>query len=270
MRSPFLWLTLSGCLLLLAGLWGGGRSSDRRAPPEGQGRALARISPVSGSAELRRGHRTTVITRAIAGHRMDTVSTSDDGEALIAFENGEEIRLLASSRLTIDKEAGRPLIILKAGDFLPEKILESDATARVLRDGVRRRLAEDQTVRRPVAAAPESPPTTTPRKATRPAPQAATKVERLTAEYIQDVLKSNRGLFFKCYTQLLQRQPGTHGDATLTLSIDATGRIRTADVASTQIPDPEFRGCLTTAAKRVEFKAFAGEPVQAMFPLRFE
>lgn len=265
LKNPLGLCAAAGTLLVVLGLWGG-RSNRAPTTSPVAGRPLARADLIHGPAELRRANASSKIDQRATLHRMDTVSTGAGGEVVIAFENGEEIRLLENSRVTIDKEAGRPLLIVKAGDFIPEKVLESEASARVLRDGERRRLGEDHA--RPAVNATSPVKKTEPQLAARKAPGG--KLERLTADYIQDVLKSNRGLFFKCYTHLLQRSPTSRGDATIALTIDATGRIKNAEIASSQIPDPEFRDCLSMAAKRVEFKTFAGEPVQAIFPLRFE
>lgn len=269
MKNPLLLCSIAGALLVILGLFGA--RATRSGPATPAGRPLARVDVIHSPVELRRGLAADKVSQRVSLHRMDTITTGEGAEAVISFENGEEIRLLANSRITIDKEAGRPLIILKAGDFLPEKILESDSTARVLRQGERRRLADDHTRRQPTstatAATGAKKEDNEPRIAAR---KNVSKVERLTAEYIQDVLKSNRGLFFKCYTHLLQKSPSSRGDATIALTIDSTGRIKNAEIASSQIPDPEFRDCLSTAAKRVEFKTFAGDPVQAIFPLRFE
>lgn len=269
MKNPFVLCAAAGGLLIVLGLWGGRSRPALNSSPV-VGRALARADIVHAPVELRRANSSSKLDKRVALHRMDTISTGAGGEAVIAFENGEEIRLLENTRVTIDKEAGRPLIILKTGDFIPEKVLESEASARVLRDGERRRLGEDPGRAAPTTAGTPSKkrPIEPPQLAARKAPGG--RLDRLTAEYIQDVLKSNRGLFFKCYTHLLQRSPASRGDATIALTIDGTGRIKNAEIASSQIPDPEFRDCLSTAAKRVEFKTFAGDPVQAIFPLRFE
>ena len=99
---------------------------------------------------------------------------------------------------------------------------------------------------------------------------AAPRIDGLTSEAIQETLKTYRGSFFKCYTQLLQKTPGVVGQASISFTIERTGRIAQAELISSSISDGDFKKCLLESVRRVEFKSFAGEPISTVFPLRFE
>lgn len=282
LSKPFLLLTAGILLFLLAVI----RLQMEAPAPNLQTRTLARVESRLGEALLdRRGQVQKLSERQIL-QRLDQIETQSESEVLLTFANGEEVRLLENSLALLDFEAGRPVVILKAGDVWVEKAKDDDSSALISRQGIRRSLTEDfqekrrrsqqsasdnselgQTPGPQAAVPPPRPLEALPTSNLQPAP---TRLESLTADYIQDTLRSQRNLFFRCYTQLLQKSPGLRGDASLAFTIEKNGRVRQAEVSSSSLRDPAFQSCLSEAMKRVEFKSFAGEPVSALFPLKFE
>lgn len=240
---------------------------------------VARVESVNGPALLeRKTVRESLRERSLI-QKLDLIETAADAEVLLSFANGEEVRLLENSLALLDMESGRPLIILKSGDLWVEKAKDGSDSVMVSRQGVRRSLNEDFQARMSPHARPEEQEAIpTPEQVSgevrprdlRAAEGTPTRLESLTASYIQDTLRNQRNLFFKCYTQLLQRSPGVHGEAAVAFTIEKNGRVHQAEVSSSTLQDPQFKSCLTDAMKRVEFKSFAGDPVSALFPIRFE
>ncbi|MBX2988938.1 MAG: AgmX/PglI C-terminal domain-containing protein [Bdellovibrionaceae bacterium] len=260
---PFLF-SVAGLLIFALALW---RVSLEGPAPRSGSRTMARLEPVFGELWIERDGRKEPVNRSRPVERLTTVGTGAETEALLSFENGEQVRLLENSLVLIDWEAGRPVLVLRDGEIWPEKTKSNAESALVSREGVRRGLAEDLQERQQQ-----------PRRVVRPPPTEAAPVakpvaagnETLSSEYIQATLRTQRNQFFKCYTRLLQKTPGVSGEAALSFTIERTGRVSQAEVASASVQDPQFRRCLGEAVKRIEFKSFAGEPVSAVFPVRFE
>lgn len=273
LRSLPVIFALAGLLLFALALW---RATLDTVPAE-EARAIARLEPVFGEVWLERNGRKEVVEdRRRALQRLDSIQTGAEGEALLGFASGEEIRLLENSLVMLDFEAGKPVLVIKGGDIWAERTKVAAATVLISRDGIRRTLAQDLRERTPVAnaaakkAAPRARPSGQVAASEEVNLKPKTKLETLTADYIQETLRTQRNLFFKCYAQLLQRTPGVSGEASLSFTIERTGRVSLADIASSNLQDPPFRRCLTDTMKRIEFKSFAGEPVNALFPVRFE
>ncbi len=56
----------------------------------------------------------------------------------------------------------------------------------------------------------------------------------------------------------------------MSFTIEKSGKISNPNVASSQLNDNEFKACLFEVLKRIEFKAFEGEPISTVIPLNFE
>ncbi|MES3037147.1 MAG: AgmX/PglI C-terminal domain-containing protein [Bdellovibrionota bacterium] len=92
----------------------------------------------------------------------------------------------------------------------------------------------------------------------------------LTQETIQNTLRRSQPLFFRCYTQLLQRSPKAKGQVDLVFTIQSSGKISQPQISGSQLRDDPFRRCLTDVVSRIEFPRFDGRSVSAVFPLKFE
>lgn len=198
---------------------------------------------------------------------LDSVETSADGDATMEFDSAYRIRIPENSMITIDEENERIVLIIKRGDLQVENF-GREGSVYISKDGVRWSATDfemNYKKQAPQDTLPELAPTES--EAAIPAAPAA---EGLTSEQIQDTLKTHRSNFFKCYTQLLQKTPGVVGQASISFTIERTGKVNQAEIASSSITDAGFRKCLLEATKRVEFKSFSGDPITTVFPLRFE
>jgi hypothetical protein len=92
----------------------------------------------------------------------------------------------------------------------------------------------------------------------------------LSETEISSVMSGYRSAFFKCYTQLLQKNPSAKGDVSLSFTIENNGKMSAADVVSSHIQNDNFKKCLLEVLRRIEFRSFSGPPVSALFPLKFE
>lgn len=258
-RLP-LFFAAAGTALFALALW----RASLTTPAADEPRALARLERSFGSVVIERAGRRWNVDKREAFHRFDAVETGPASEATLTLPTGEEVRVLENSLIFAELERGRTVLIVKNGDVWAERPVEEAKSVLVSRDGLRRPLAADTRIdrrgKRPA------------RKIAKAVPAAPVRArgETLSAEMIQETLRTQRNLFFKCYGQLLQRTPGVSGEASLAFTIERTGRVTLAEVASSSLQDGPFRRCLTDAVKRIEFKSFAGDPVQTLFPLRFE
>lgn len=232
-------------------------------------RPLARIELNLGKVFILRKNLTQkdILTRRATLFALDSVETGPDGDATMEFDSAYRIRVQENSLITLDAEKDRTVIIIKRGDVQVENF-GREGTVFISREGVRWG-ATDYELNYKKQAPANSLPDLAPsgESSTGSAPPRA---EGLTSDLIQDTLKTYRASFFKCYTQLLQKTPGVVGQASLSFTIERTGRVHQAEVASSSINDADFKKCLLDAIRRVEFKSFNGDPISTIFPLRFE
>ncbi len=208
-----------------------------------------------------------LVTRASSLFPLDSVETSADGDATLDFDSTDRIHIQESSLVTLDVESERTVIIIKRGDVQVENFGPGDGLL-ISRDG-KRWTTRDYELKfkqqDPGTTLPDLAPVTPEGIA-----PSSSVVTGLPTEFIQDVLKTHRPAFFKCYSQLLQRTPGVVGQASLGFTIERTGKISQAEVISSTLSDPLFKKCLLEVTRRVDFKSFSGDPISTIFPLKFE
>lgn len=231
---------------------------------------LARIELNLGKVSVLRKNMThkEALTRKATLFALDSVETGADGDATMEFDSGYRIRAQENSLITLDEENERIVLIIKRGDVQVENF-GREGSVFVSRDGVRWNATEYETNYKKQAPT-ETLPELAPAETGAPSTLETNTADGLTSEYIQDILKTHRGSFFKCYTQLLQKTPGVVGQAAISFTIERTGRVSQANIASSSITDVGFKKCLLEAIRRVEFKSFEGDPISTIFPLRFE
>ncbi len=239
--------------------------TETQAPDQ---RPLARISLNLGKVSILRKNLTHKenLVRKSSLYSNDSVETSADGDATVDFDSAYRIRILENSFITIGQENDRTVLIIKRGDVQVENY-GREGTVYISKDGSRWTATDyemNYKQQAPVLSLPELAPA-------EEIPLAATaKIDGLTPEFIQDTLRTQRSAFFKCYTQLLQRTPGVVGQASLSFTIMPTGKVANAEITSSSINDPNFKKCLVEAVNRVEFRAFPGDPIATVFPMKFE
>lgn len=231
-------------------------------------RPLARIELNLGKVFVLRKSLTQkeILTRKSTLFPLDSVETGVDGDATMEFDSSYRIRIQENSMVTLDEEGDHIVLIIKRGDLQVENF-GREGSVFISRDGVRWEATEYENVYKKQAP-PETLPEVAPTESlATPTPSMA---EGLTSEFIQDTLKTHRGSFFKCYTQLLQKTPGVVGQASISFTIEPMGKVSQAEIASSSIVDASFKKCLLDAIRRVEFKSFGGDPITTIFPIRFE
>ncbi len=207
-----------------------------------------------------------IVTRKAPIYSMDSIETGPDGDATLEFDSAYRIRILENSIVTVDQEGDRRVIIIKRGDLVVENH-GREGSVFISRDGTRWTATDYELEHKkegPEQSLPDLPATAD------LLPTERTSSDNLTATQIQDTLNGQRSSFFKCYTQLLQKTPGTVGQISIHFTILNSGKVSQSEISSTTISDEDFKKCLLEAMKRVEFKSFAGEPISGVFPLRFE
>lgn len=232
-------------------------------------RSLARIHLNLGKVYVLRKNMTRKenLSRSASVFALDSVETAADGDATMEFDSAYRIRVIENSLITLDDQNDKIVIIVKRGDVQVENFGQ-EGSVFVSKDGVRWNATEyemNYKKQAPATTLPELAPTESP--AVNP---TANLAEGLTSDYIQETLKTHRGSFFKCYTQLLQRTPGVAGQTSVSFTVEKTGKVFQAEIASSNIVDAAFKKCIIEAIRRVEFKSFSGDPISTVFPLRFE
>lgn len=227
---------------------------------------LARLERNLGKVSIIRKNMTSkeTLSRRTLLFPLDSVETGADGDATLDFDSADRLHIQENSLVTLDEEDGHIVVIIKNGDIQVENNGNSGQVL-ISREGSRwtPRDYEDKVKKE---ANYESMPEVAPQVQSR----AEARRESLSPEFIQDTLKTYRNNFFKCYTQLLQKTPGVAGQASISFTIERSGKVSNAEIASSSLADSDFKKCLIEAIRRVEFKAFSDEPISTVFPLKFE
>ncbi|MNJ98482.1 hypothetical protein D3C87_162480 [compost metagenome] len=232
-------------------------------------RPLARIELNLGQVSIFRKNMTTkeTLTRRGTLFSLDSVETGPEGDATMEFDSAYRIRIQENSLVTLDMENEKIVLILKRGDVQVENF-GREGTVYISRDGIRWDATDyemNYKKQLPDSTLPDIAPST--EAATGPAGKT---IEGLTSENIQETLKLHRGNFFRCYTQLLQKTPGVVGTASISFTIERTGKVTNPELTASSLTDPAFKKCLLDATRRIEFKSFSGDAINTVFPLKFE
>jgi outer membrane biosynthesis protein TonB len=119
-------------------------------------------------------------------------------------------------------------------------------------------------------ATPSPPPPSEPMEPVAPAPGAPKDTR--TKEEIQRVIASNRDKVRACYDSALAKNPGIHGDLVMTLVINPSGSVKTAEVnwAESDLHVPELDACAAEALKTLLFPASSrGLESKVNYPFNF-
>lgn len=228
-------------------------------------RHIAAIELNLGSVFLLRNGLThkEILSRKKFVFAKDSIETSIDGDATLEFDSAYRIRIPENSFITVDKESDKIVLIIKRGDLQVESF-GKEGSVFISRDGVRWNATDYEMNYKKMAdnnQLPDLSPTE------EPAPAAG---KTMSSDIIQSTLKTHRNSFFKCYTQLLQKDPSTTAHASITFTIEKNGKVYKANVSNTNIQNAQFTSCLIESVKRIEFKGFEGEAITTTFPLKFE
>jgi len=227
---------------------------------------LARTEDIQGPVFLTKKFSTQKnrISSNVSLLSLDTLETAADAQVLLEFPSSYRLRLSGGTVVTFEENGEQTLVILKQGDLLVENF-GREGSLFISKAGRRVSATEFELEKQNKTSSGGGllPPANSPNAAT--AGGGA-----LSQDDVQATLQKHKPMFFKCYTQLLQKTPGVTGQVTLAFVIEKSGKISQPEITNTSISDPQFRSCLLEALSRVEFRAFSGDPVSTIFPLKFE
>ena len=227
---------------------------------------LGRVESQSGQTfVLRSGYtQKELAIKKLDLYSLDSVETMDTGEALISFESAFRVRLFSNALVTVEKiqdqKSFHVVLILKRGSIKVENF-GRDGELFIAKNG-ERVLAADYNGSS-LSQAPLEPGEAT-------AKANLTSIQGLGEDEINTVITNHRTSFFKCYTQLLQREPTAKGDVALSFTIENSGKLSVAEVSASELKNEDFKKCLLEVLRRVEFRAFTGPAISTLFPLKFE
>jgi|GEM_PF-3779231 len=254
-------ILISGLILLALSGYFITRKSERTVIREG----LGWIERDFGEIEVgQKGQSRRVQTREIA-RPGDSISTAEDAEAKLQLHDGSELRILENSQILMEESLGKMLIVIKRGNIRVDEIQTRDQIS-ISKNG-QRVLAESYETS-PVFSEP-----------TLPDKEQISAVGRLqrkppSEKEISEQFQKQKTALFKCYGQLLQKDPKAKGEINLSFMIQETGKtsnlmVQPAGEAST-LKDSGFEKCLSDVVSRIQFESFNGSPVSAIYPLSFE
>lgn len=254
-------ILIAGLILLALSGYFITRKSERTIIREG----LGWIERDFGEIEVgQKGQNRRVQTREIV-RPSDSVFTSEEAEAKLQLHDGSELRLLENSQILIEESAGKMLIVIKRGNIRVDEIQTRDQIT-ISKNG-QRVLAESYETS-PVFSEPTLP--------DREQISAVGRLQRKppSEKEISDQFQKQKTALFKCYGQLLQKDPKAKGEISLSFVIQESGKtanlmIQPAGEASS-LKDAAFEKCLGDVVSRIQFEAFKGAPVAAIYPLSFE
>ncbi len=229
---------------------------------------LARLESKSGQTYVLRSGYTQkeLVAKKIDLYDLDSIETMDTGEALISFESAFRVRLFNNALVTLEKiedqKSYHVVLILKRGSLKVENF-GREGELFIAKNG-ERILAADYNGSS-LSQAPLEAVDTAKQAITSPASS-----QGLGEDEINTVVTNHRTSFFKCYTQLLQKEPTARGEVALSFTIENTGKLSVAEVSASQLKNEDFKKCLLEVLRRVEFRAFSGPPISTLFPLKFE
>lgn len=91
----------------------------------------------------------------------------------------------------------------------------------------------------------------------------------LSADQIHRVVMGHIGAVRACYETEAQRNPGLKGGVTIQWSIDPSGTVTSASVASSTLSNPRVEGCVVRQVQRWKFPASESPTTVAGFPFKF-
>lgn len=206
------------------------------------------------------------VTQRTPLYNLDSVETMETGEAIVAFESAFRVRLFNNTLVTLersdDPQEIRVILIVKRGEVRVETV-GRDQELFIAKNG--ERISASVYNNSQLARVPVQPPQ--PNEAfSNPIPSN----QGLSEEEINTVMSNHRSSFFKCYTQLLQKEPSAKGNVSLSFTIENNGKLSVAEVTASQMQNEEFKKCLLEVLRRIEFRSFQGPSISTLFPLKFE
>lgn len=247
-------LIVAGITLILLSVW----IPQHRFPLGFSHDKIARLTEKTGTVLFRNNEMPAEIEAGLKHEfeSRDTLRTGDGAEAVIQFHSGGQFRMLGNTELLLERlENGNTLAMVKTGDITVEKF---GSPSFWVRSEGRLYNAADYALldkRAPVLGG---------------RPREAGANEQISQLEIENVLTGKKNDFFKCFGQLIQRDPQASGQVMLAFTIENQGTTTKLEISKSDIRDAAFKSCLLEVVARTRFRAFDGSPVATVFPLKFE
>lgn len=257
---------------------------------------LARLIEKTGSVKIQNSEMSVaadVKMNALLESR-DILSTDVDSEALIEFINqpdsaansmsdnppsktsggpsgngfgsgsnsGGQFRVTEKSEILIDKlDSGAPLVVIRSGEIFIERFgsspsfwVRSEGQIYSAADYALIDKRNSSRLREPIPDLQGS-------------KQSQAQLSQLE---IETVLNSKKNDFFKCFGQLIQKDPQASGQVLIAFTIEKQGSATKVEISKSELTDIKFKSCLVEVVARTRFRSFSGSPVATVFPLKFE
>ncbi len=191
-------------------------------------------------------------------HSRDSVRTGEISDASIRLNNQAEFKIIEKSEILLDQlDNGQILILIKSGDIYVEKFGGSPSFW-VRKDG--QLLSANDFI---LADRRHQ------NKLKEPLPPLET-TDQISQFEIETLLNSKKTDFFKCYGQILQKNAQARGSVLISFTIQKQGQTTKIEISKSDIDDNNFKSCLMEIVARTQFKAFSGQAITTVFPLKFE
>lgn len=188
----------------------------------------------------------------------DILRTDIESEALVEFNSGGQFRIAEKSEVLVDKlDNGAPIAIIRTGEIFIERF--GKAPSFWVRSEGQIYSAIDYTL-------------SDKKKSSRlrePIPEQQ-NAEQISQMEIETLLNSKKNDFFKCFGQLIQKNPQAAGSVLISFTIQNQGNTTNIEITKSDIVDLNFKSCLMEVVARTRFRSFRGPPVATVFPLKFE
>ncbi len=266
-----------------------------------QSNVLATVISSKGTTEwiTRQSLSKRPLQKSLSIKMNESLATGSDGEMVLRFKRGAEIRLLPSSFVTVVRKANSTLLALRRGEIEVINEGEGDSVL-VSQKGLDRPLREYEspTTLETLWIDPQSLDTV---KIVETSAQVASAIEGSNSEInpnspitlskdplapisekqsqdfqsqirsmIADRISRQKNHLFRCYSTLIQKKKAAHGKLDLHFTVNNIGKVEDLMIVKTEIQDKKFEGCLLQIIKRTDFQPFQGQKVSTFLPLRFE
>ncbi len=244
-----------GLILILLSIW-----SPEKKIQFGFSNKIARILEASGNVKIQNNSMLSEINAKI-NHQIeirDILKTDANSEALIEFSNNGQFRIAEKSEILLDTlDNNNPVIVIRTGEIYIEKFGKSPSFWIRKEGQIYSALDYTLTDKKNSDHLKE------------PRPEQNTK-NQISQIEIDNVLNSKRNDFFKCFGQLIQRNPQASGQLLISFVIENTGYTSKIEILKSEILDAHFKSCLIEIVARTRFRAYSGASIATIFPLKFE
>jgi len=193
---------------------------------------------------------------------MDRIETADFGSGELVLNNTDSVLILDSSTIQVEQadSSDEILVTILKGDLQVKNfnaenqtLISKNGKRIFLKDYNESLLKKETTSNEEKNTQDQNPPDTS-----------------VNTEMLIDALQRNKSAFYKCYTQLLQKNSEAKGLLEISLTITANGKTKDTQITTSEIKDQTFKDCVVEVTKRIQFPAFNGDSVSILFPIQFE